>query len=56
MGCGMAEKSELATAPNPVMRLWNSCTRLKKQIVATGVFSLTGKIEGVQQDRSLTTS
>jgi hypothetical protein len=43
-------------APNLVIGLWTGCTRLKKQIVAAPNFSLTPKLEGVQQDRSLTAS
>jgi hypothetical protein len=44
------------TAQNSVMRLWTARTRLKTHIVTTHHFSLTAKIEGVQQDRSLTPS
>jgi hypothetical protein len=32
------------------------CTRLKTRVLTKAYFSLTGKIEGVQQDRSLTAS
>jgi hypothetical protein len=44
------------TAQNPVIPLWTACTRLKTHAVKTRDFSLTQKIEGVQQDRSLTPS
>jgi hypothetical protein len=43
-------------APNPVTGLWTACTRLKRQVLTNAHFSLTGKIEGVEQDRSLTAS
>jgi hypothetical protein len=43
-------------APNPVIRLWTGCTRLKMHGVTERDFSLTEFIEGVQQDRSLTAS
>ncbi len=44
------------TAQNLVMRLWTARTRLKTHTVTTRDFPLTPKIEGVQQDRSLTPS
>jgi hypothetical protein len=44
------------TAQDSVMRLWTACTRLKTHRVTTRDFSLTEKIERVQQDRSLTPS
>jgi hypothetical protein len=53
---GFCAKSWAPAAPIPGRYLWNSCSRLKKQIVTIGDFSLTEKIEGVQQDRSLTAS
>ena len=43
-------------APNPVRGLWTACTRLKIRVLTSAYFSLTEKIEGVQQDRSLTAS
>jgi hypothetical protein len=43
-------------APNPVVGLWTGCTRLKTYVVMKRDFSLTGFVEGVQQDRSLTAS
>ena len=43
-------------APNPVTGLWTACTRLKIHVLTNAYFSLTGEIEGVQQDRSLTAS
>jgi hypothetical protein len=36
--------------------LWTACTRLKTCVLTNAYFSLTEKIEGVQQDRSLTAS
>jgi hypothetical protein len=44
------------SAPNPVMGLWTGCTRLKTRVVTERDFSLTERIEGVQEDRSLTAS
>jgi hypothetical protein len=43
-------------APFPVSGLWTACTRLKIHVLTNAYFSLTEKIEGVQQDRSLTAS
>jgi hypothetical protein len=52
----VSEKCVCQNAPNPVIGLWTGCTRLKKQIVAALSFLLTPKLEGVQQNRSLTAS
>jgi len=52
----LSRKSIEALAPNPGRRLWTACTRLKMHVLTNVHFSLTEKIEGVQQDRSLTAS
>jgi len=52
----LPRKTYSAAALFPVIGLWTGCTRLKMQIVTECKFSLTEKIEGVQQDRSLTAS
>jgi hypothetical protein len=49
-------KVDFPPAPFPVRRLWTGCTRLKTRVLTKPYFSLTEKMEGVQQDRSLTTS
>jgi|ERR1035437_1609439 hypothetical protein len=49
-------KTTSGAAPNPVMRLWTGCTRLKTHLLTERGFSLTEKVEGVQQDCSLTAS
>jgi hypothetical protein len=46
----------LPTAQKPVTRLWTACTRLKINQIRRALFSLTPKLESVQQDRSLTVS
>jgi hypothetical protein len=43
-------------APFSVTSLWTACTCLKTGVLTKAYFSLTQKIEGVQQDRSLTAS
>jgi hypothetical protein len=52
----VSRKVHSVAAPFSGTGLWTGCTRLKKQIVTTASFRLTEKIEGVQQDRSLTAS
>jgi hypothetical protein len=54
-GAGLREMG-FGIAPNPVTALWTACTRLKTHVLTNAYFSLTEKIEGVQQDRSLTAS
>jgi hypothetical protein len=53
---GFSHKLFSGTALFPVMRLWTACTPLKTRVLTNAYFSLTEKIEGVQQDRSLTAS
>src|SRR5256885_8535761 len=49
-------KVDFGAAPFPVMGLWTARTRLKTRVLTNAYFSLTQKLEGVQQDRSLTAS
>jgi hypothetical protein len=49
-------KIDFMAAPFPVRGLWMACTALKRRVLTKAYFSLTEKIEGVQQDRSLTAS
>jgi hypothetical protein len=49
-------KIDFISAPFPVRGLWMACTALKRRVLTKAYFSLTEKIEGVQQDRSLTAS
>ncbi|MGB2602000.1 MAG: hypothetical protein WBC78_00285, partial [Candidatus Sulfotelmatobacter sp.] len=51
-----ARKVCYGVAPKLVMGLWTACTRLKIRVLTSAYFSLTEKIEGVQQDCSLTAS
>jgi len=44
------------TALFSVTALWTACTLLEIRVLTNAYFSLTGKIKGVQQDRSLTAS
>jgi hypothetical protein len=52
----LLERAALGAAPFPVRGLWMACTWLKRRVLTNAYFSLTHKIEGVQQDRSLTAS
>jgi hypothetical protein len=45
-----------STALFSVTALWTACTPLKIRVLTNAYFSLTEKIKGVQQDRSLTAS
>src|ERR1700686_1923460 len=49
-------EANCGSAPIPVTCLWMACTRLKRHVLTSAYFPLTGKTEGVQQDRSLTAS
>jgi hypothetical protein len=53
---GFGEKLEKGIAPKPVTGLWTGCTRLKIHVLTNAYFSLTEKIEGVEQHCSLTAS
>jgi hypothetical protein len=53
---GFRAKTILWVAQFPVRGLCTACTRLKTRVVTNAYFRLTKKIEGVQQDRSLTAS
>jgi hypothetical protein len=53
---GFCAKTILRFAQFPVRGLCTACTRLKTRVVTNAYFRLTKKIEGVQQDRSLTAS
>jgi hypothetical protein len=53
---GFRAKTISPAAPFLVRGLCTACTRLKTRVVTNAYFRLTEKIEGVQQDRSLTAS
>jgi hypothetical protein len=53
---GVSHKLFSGTALFPVTRLWMTRTPLKISVLTKAHFSLTEKIKGVQQDRSLTAS
>jgi hypothetical protein len=55
-GVRVPAKMVQPVAPNPVTGLCTTCTQLKMHVLTNAYFLLTEKIEGVQQDRSLTAS